>query len=95
MDRRRRCDGWRSRRWRCDTWRDGRCDGFTLEFDFANAADPSLDRTAVLVLDPATNTIAAHTLTTGATTAGLDLLLPAGGGVLLRYKNGRPFARQP
>lgn len=74
MDRRRRCDGWRSRRWRCDTWRDGRCDGFTLEFDFANAADPSLDRTAVLVLDPATNTIAARTLTTGATTAGLDLL---------------------
>ena len=68
---------------------------FKVEFDFSSATDPALDRTAVLVLDPVTDVIAPRALTsTGANTASIDLVLPAGGGVLLKYKNGRPFARQ-
>ena len=68
---------------------------FKLDFDFSGATDASLDRSAVQVLDPVTNTIGVRALTsTGANTATLNLLLPAGGGVLLKYKNGRPFARQ-
>ncbi len=68
---------------------------FKVELDFAGAIDSTLDRTAVMVLDPVTDVIAPRALTsTGASTATLDLVLPAGGGVLLKYKNGRPFARQ-
>jgi hypothetical protein len=64
---------------------------FTLGFDFSGSTDASLDRTAILLLDPATDTIAPRALT-GTT---LDLSLPAGGAVLFKYKNARPFARQP
>ena len=68
---------------------------FKVELDFTAATDASLDRTAVLVLDPVTDTIVPRALTaTGANTASLDLVLPAGGGVLLKYKNARAFARQ-
>lgn len=68
---------------------------FKVELDFSTANDPTLDRTAVMVLDPVTDTIAARALTsTGTNTASFDLVLPAGGGVLFKYKNGRPFVRQ-
>lgn len=62
----------------------------TLTFDFTQATDPSLDRTAVLVLDPQTDTLAPRSLS-GST---LDVTLPAGGGLLLKYKTARPFVRR-
>ncbi|GMU62374.1 MAG: hypothetical protein AMXMBFR34_41370 [Myxococcaceae bacterium] len=66
-----------------------------LSFDFASSTDASLDKTAVLVLDPVTGLVAPRPLTsTGANTATLDVPLRAGAGVLLKYKNARPFALQ-
>lgn len=64
----------------------------TLAFDFAGA---SLDQTALASLDLATGAIVDLPLTsTGATTAKLDVTLPAGGVVLFKYKTGRAFASQ-
>lgn len=66
-----------------------------LSFNFASSTDPSLDKTAVLVLDPVTGAVAPRALTsTGANTATLDLSLRAGAGVLFKYKNARPFVVQ-
>jgi hypothetical protein len=65
----------------------------TLSFDFSNATDPMLDRTAVLVLDPITGNVSSTALSsTGTHTAQLVLNLRGGGAVLLKYKNARPFA---
>ena len=67
----------------------------TLTFDFASATDPSLDRSVLESLDLASGAIVAIPLTsTGATTAKVDLTLPAGGVVLFKYKTARVFASQ-
>ncbi len=67
---------------------------FKVELDFTGATDPTLDRTAIWVLDPVTDQLTARALTTtGPNSATIDLTLPAGGGLLLKYKNARAFAR--
>jgi len=67
-----------------------------LSFNFASSTDASLDKTAILVLDPVTGQVSPRALTsTGADTATIDLNLRAGAGVLFKYKNARPFALQP
>lgn len=67
----------------------------TLDLDFAAATDPSLDRTAVELLDLTTGAVTSVPLTsTGATTATLTLTLPPGGVALFKYKTARPFALQ-
>lgn len=68
---------------------------FMLAFDFAGATDPSLDRTALQSLDLATGDVVDIALTsTGATTASVELSLPAGGIMLFKYKTSRAFASQ-
>lgn len=64
---------------------------FRLGFDFSSSGAEDLDRTAVLVLDPATGAIEERPLDA----AALELTLPAGGAALFKYKDGRGFARQP
>jgi hypothetical protein len=66
---------------------------FTLNFDFTGATDPSLDKTALLSLDPETGTVSSVALTsTGTNTAKLTVSLPAGGVVFVKYKTARSFA---
>jgi hypothetical protein len=64
--------------------------GFKLGFDFSKSTDPSLDTSAVLVLDPTTGQVASRSLSSGS----LDLTIPAGGAVLFKYQNARPFVSQ-
>jgi hypothetical protein len=65
---------------------------FTLSFEFAGAADPSLDRTAIEAMDPTTGAVTSVPLTsTGATTAKWTVSLPAGGVAFFKYKTARPF----
>jgi hypothetical protein len=68
---------------------------FVLDFDFAGATDPSLDRSALASLDLSTGTVVDIPLTsTGASTASVELSLPAGGVVLFKYKTSHGFASQ-
>jgi hypothetical protein len=66
----------------------------TLAFDFASGG-ADVDPSALEALDLATGSVVDLALTsTGATTAKLDVTLPAGGVVLFKYKTGRAFASQ-
>ncbi len=68
---------------------------FTLSFDFSSAEDESLDESALLALDLTSGDIVTLPLTsTGASSAALEVSLPAGGVLLFKYKTARPFTRQ-
>ncbi len=68
---------------------------FRVTLDFSHATDPTLDQTQVQVLDPLTGQVVDQALTAAGTSgATIDFALPAGGGVLFKYKTARPFAQQ-
>jgi hypothetical protein len=65
----------------------------TLGFDFSASADPTLDETAVEVLDPKTGAITRRALAPkGAHAASLDVTLGPAEAILLKPANGRAFA---